>query len=284
MARSGRIPIPARPTLAFRPHGAFWSQPLRNGAGALQNWFINTTSPGAYAFSTVTSTDVTNFAIGEWISLASLDVEYFGYPPTPQQFEFVRVSAINQYTSASVSSATYNSGAGQLTLTFASAPFGAIGNLYNGVALAISGLTGSGVSPLNGTWPIASTASSGTVITLSVTPGLGSLTVGGGTLAAMGIVTIEQAIRYQHRSDFPDGNNSVKVGKARVWQLNTGGWTINGVANQRISWDVDHKFIDMNTGCPPNVTSGTLSAQSYWTMSGRKIETENWVGPVSPNR
>ena len=98
----------------------------------------------------------------------------------------------------------------------------------------------------------------------------------------MGIVTIQQSIRNQHRIDFPDSNygtGAQPVGKARMWHTTTGGWTVNGVTNTNVFWDIDHKYIDLNIGCPPNVTSGTLAAQSYWTMSGRKIETENFVGP-----
>jgi hypothetical protein len=86
------------------------------------------------------------------------------------------------YNAASVLSATYNTSTGILALTFSAAPFGAsVGATLDGVEVTVVGLAGSGVAVLNGTWPIASTGTSGTVINLQVTTGLGSLTITGST-------------------------------------------------------------------------------------------------------
>jgi hypothetical protein len=254
-----------------------WSHnalPIRNfTTNALLSWFINQTTPGAFAFSMLNTGDASNINVGDWISLASLDVEYFGFPPTPQQFEFVKASAVTQFAAANATSVTYNSGAGLLTMTFATAPYGAaIANLIDGVAIPISGLTGSGVAALNATWPIASTSSSGTVINFNVTKGLGSLTIGGGTLAAVAIVTIEQAIRWSHRPDFPDSGNNAPVGKARVWQLNQQApITINGLP-ANATWDTDHEYYNMHLGYP------FVQFQS-WPQSGRRfVDVDSVVG------
>jgi hypothetical protein len=93
------------------------------------------------------------------------------------------------YATANVSSATYTSSTGIISMTFSPAPFGAgVGSTMNGVYIAISGLAGTGVSVLNGDWPITSTGTSGTVINVQGPIGLGMLTITGstGVLAAGG--------------------------------------------------------------------------------------------------
>jgi hypothetical protein len=90
-----------------------------------------------------------------------------------------------------VQSATYTSATGILSLTFASAPFGAgIGSTANGVYISISGLTTSAgsASVVNGNFPITSTGTSGTVINVQAAVGQGTITINGatGTLAAGG--------------------------------------------------------------------------------------------------
>ena len=116
-----------------------------------------------------------------------------GNPVTQQvSWDFVNqqlIPYVAAYASASVQSAIYTSSTGVIALTFATAPLGAgIGSSANGVYLSISGLAGTGVTPLNGDWPITGTASSGTVVSVQGPAGLGALTITGstGTLAAGG--------------------------------------------------------------------------------------------------
>lgn len=95
------------------------------------------------------------------------------------------------YASLAVNSATYTSATGILALTFLSAPLGAgIGSGANGVYISLSGLTTSvgSAANVNGDFPITGTASSGTVVSVQATPGLGAITINGttGTLAAGG--------------------------------------------------------------------------------------------------
>lgn len=99
------------------------------------------------------------------------------------------VAAWAAVAASGISSASYTSSTGILALTFSSAPFGAgVGSTNNGVFITIGGLTGTGVAPLNGTWAITSTGTSGTVINVQAPAGLGSLTITatGGTLAGGG--------------------------------------------------------------------------------------------------
>ena len=96
---------------------------------------------------------------------------------------------VASYAAQAVTSATYTSSTGIIALTFGTAPFGAsIGAGADGALISVSGLAGTGVAPLNGTWAVTGTASSGTVVSVQGPAGLGSLTVTGGTgqLAAGG--------------------------------------------------------------------------------------------------
>ena len=93
------------------------------------------------------------------------------------------------YAAQAVTSATYTSSTGIIALTFGTAPFGAgIGAGADGALISVSGLAGTGVAPLNGTWAVTGTASSGTVVSVQGPVGLGSLTITGSTgeLAAGG--------------------------------------------------------------------------------------------------
>ena len=45
-------------------------------------------------------------------------------------------------------------------------------------------------------------------------------------------VTLENALQYTHRSDFPDGANTLSCGRARLWQLNT----------DEKAWNIDHTY------------------------------------------
>ena len=86
---------------------------------------------------------------------------------------------------AGTSAATYNSTTGLLVITISGAPLGASpGNLlgYNGTTASISG-TGAGCPSLNGSFPVVSITSSGTVFTLQAPTGLVASGLSNGTLA-----------------------------------------------------------------------------------------------------
>lgn len=76
----------------------YQSQPLRDGSNNYSSWFIQQTTPGASTFTLVTPSDTSNLQVGDWVMLASLDIQYNGYPPNCDQFEFVRITAINAGT------------------------------------------------------------------------------------------------------------------------------------------------------------------------------------------
>jgi hypothetical protein len=103
------------------------------------------------------------------------------------------VPFVAAWAGESVASATYTTATGILSLTFATAPFGAgIGATNDGVFVSVSGLAGTGaVASLNGNFPIVSTGTAGTVInvqapaglgTIAITSATGSLAAGGGAL------------------------------------------------------------------------------------------------------
>jgi hypothetical protein len=129
------------------------------------------------------------------------------------------VAAYNAVAAGGITAATYTSATGALVLTFATAPLGAgVGASADGVFLNIAGLTGTGVAPLNGNFPITGTGTSGTVITLQAPPGLGALTIvtTGATLSAGGGALPVQLLEIQV------GNNmTVNVnGNLVTWNFN----------------------------------------------------------------
>ena len=73
---------------------------------------------------------------------------------------------------------TYNSGTGIMTITFATAPYGAaIGSQANGSLLTMINLGGTLGAKLNGSFAVTGTSSSGTVVTVQAPTGLGTGTV-----------------------------------------------------------------------------------------------------------
>ena len=175
---------------AFSAPWGFSCLPLRDPTGVHLSWFIEQTIVGSKTFKLVSAADAAKIEVGDWVMLGSLDVQYYGYPPNLQLYEFVRVVDVDIST---------------------------------------------------------------------------------------GVVGIEQTIRYEHRTDFPDVTypKEPHCGIARVWQLNTGPWTVNGSTVRRVTWDIDHIYEGMTVGCPlgvPNV------GQTYWTISGRKVRTVDWTG------
>jgi hypothetical protein len=100
-----------------------------------------------------------------------------------------------------------------------------------------------------------------------------------------GKVTINELIRYEHRSDYPDFNADWPCGKARMWKLTTGGgWqAANGSGGYfpellTINWDIDYHIVGpLKVNVPP--FGGSTLAQTYQTISGRFVSTYGWNGP-----
>jgi hypothetical protein len=59
---------------------------------------LNTTVAGAGTVTTRTAADAGNFAVGEWVMIASLDIQFTGQPPNLRLFEFHQITAINAAT------------------------------------------------------------------------------------------------------------------------------------------------------------------------------------------
>jgi hypothetical protein len=78
----------------------FASQPLLfgNKFSTPASWFINQTTPRSLTFQLINPSDVSNFAVGDPICLASEDLQYNGWPINPNQFEYHRINAINPTT------------------------------------------------------------------------------------------------------------------------------------------------------------------------------------------
>ena len=238
-------------------------QPFPIGAYAtLTPYLINQTTVGTTAFTLQTASQTSNFVEGQVFMLGSFDLQHSGYPPSLQYYQYLTVLSSTVYNAANVSSAVYTSATGNLALTFATAPFGAgVGATLNNQFVPVNGMTGSGVSGLNGTWPITSTASAGTVINLAVAAGLGSPSISGGILGPVGVVTTSEAIEDQHRTDFPDYvySGGDPCGVARAWVIGGGNDSL---------WNIDHTYEGLQINLPPNTTGS-----KYWTVTGRKVTT-----------
>jgi hypothetical protein len=132
------------------------------------------------------------------------------------------VAAYSAVAAGGITSATYTNATGALSFTFSAAPFGAgIGAGANGVFINVQGLTGAGVAPLNGNFPITGTASAGTVVTVQAPAGLGNLTLvtSGATLAAGGGALNVDILEIRV------GNNMTVVFNTAT---NTASWNFNG--------------------------------------------------------
>ena len=85
---------------------------------------IQSTVIGNTAFTLVSASNSSKFTIDAWCVLTSIDTQRGGYPPNPQNYQYVQVMASIVYPSIAISSGTYNSTSGALALTFATPPLG----------------------------------------------------------------------------------------------------------------------------------------------------------------
>ena len=157
------------------------------------------------------------------IVAASSALAVSGNPVTQQvSWDFVNqqlIPYIPAYAQATASAVSYNSGTGVLSLTFAAAPFGA-SYATLGSVVSISGTTGtgSGVASLNGTFPIVSIGTSGTVIGLQAAAGLTAsglsasvLAAGGGALPCKVLELISSncmTVTYSAATGYANWNNN----------------------------------------------------------------------------
>jgi hypothetical protein len=171
---------------AFELPWAVACQPLRNASGVLQSWFIQQTTIGADSFTLVAPANASSFNIGDYVMLASLDTQFFGFPPNTDQFEHVQITGIN---------------------------------------------------------------------------------------ASAGVINIDRPIRYAHLTTYPDDAqyNNVPCGKARVWQLNTGGFSPPNPTGT-VTWDINHTYAGMTVNLAPT------SSLTYTSFTGRKFTILDWTG------
>jgi hypothetical protein len=73
-------------------------QPLWNASAVNLSYLIQTTTPFTNTVTLLTATDSANFAVGQWIMLASLDIQYYGFPPNCDLFEYAKITTINSGT------------------------------------------------------------------------------------------------------------------------------------------------------------------------------------------
>jgi hypothetical protein len=144
--------------------------------------------PGATSVTLSKSSDTSYFSVGDWIAIASLSIQYSGYPHNWDHIEFVQVTGISS-----------------------------------------------------------------------------------------GAISFTPALRYEHRTDFPDDLDAGQFpGAVKVVQLNSpvGALYHPTGFSDTVTWDVDQTFRNMT------VLPAVNSTLSYVQINGRKIRIENsiWVG------
>jgi hypothetical protein len=73
-------------------------QPLWNASATPLGYLIQTTATFNTTVTLITATDSANFAVGQWIMLGSLDIQYYGWPPNCDLFEYAKITSINSGT------------------------------------------------------------------------------------------------------------------------------------------------------------------------------------------
>ena len=141
-------------------------------------YFMLGTNARLYVAVASTLTSLEGGSVGQQVSWDFVNQQLIPY-----------IAAYNAVTAGGITGATYTSSTGILSLTFSAAPFGAgIGATANGVYINIAGITQTGTAVVNGSFPITSTASAGTVVNVQTAAGAGAstLTATSATLAAGG--------------------------------------------------------------------------------------------------
>jgi hypothetical protein len=152
---------------------------------AVNGWTITGTIPTSVTFTgvqlanSINYTEFDNLTDSQQRNILAICAVPGGLLGGSANTSFLPVGIIIKYfvPSAAITSGTYNSGTGVVTLTMsATIKFGPGGNII------VSGLTGTGAfASLNGTFtPIATT--SGTTVTYNAGAGLGASTITGGSL------------------------------------------------------------------------------------------------------
>ena len=132
-----------------------------------------------------TGTAGTASVVGKVQQSADGSTSWTDYTDTNGNGALTQATPATLTATAGTSAATYNSTTGVLVITISGAPLGsAPGNLlgYKGTVASITG-TGGGVSSLNGSFPVISIGSSGTVFSLQAPTGLVASGLSNGTLA-----------------------------------------------------------------------------------------------------
>lgn len=161
--------------------------PMGGNAAANPNLYasgplIATTTLNAQSVTCLTPAQASAFSVGSAAIVMSLDIQYYGYPPCCDQFDFVTVTAVN---------------------------------------------------------------------------------------ASTGVISFaNDFLKYIHRSDFPDGPNTVPCGKARIWLLDSAG----------APWAIDHVY----KGLTVNIATNNIL--TYQSFIGARIRLEDMtICGVSPS-
>lgn len=72
--------------------------PIAALSPTLTSYLIQQTTPGVSSVTLVTPSQGSNLSVGQWVLVASCDVQHLGFPFNVQYYQFVQISAINTST------------------------------------------------------------------------------------------------------------------------------------------------------------------------------------------
>ncbi|MDQ3024267.1 MAG: hypothetical protein M3R04_07805, partial [bacterium] len=75
-----------------------WATGANSDVRAVRGKFISNVTAGANSVTLVTPSDHTLFNVGEFVMIAGLDIQMYGYPPNFDRFDFVKITAKNTTT------------------------------------------------------------------------------------------------------------------------------------------------------------------------------------------
>lgn len=74
------------------------AMPLVDGAGGVYSWKINSAASGDTQITLTTPADANNLTVGQYVLVECMDAQFYGYPPNPERYDFVKVLTKNATT------------------------------------------------------------------------------------------------------------------------------------------------------------------------------------------
>lgn len=173
-----------------------------------------------------------------------------------------------------ISSGTYNSSTGVVTLTVSASgalPYGGVTvDAGSGqCAFSVSGLTGTGsLSGLNGNW-FCNSSTTGTTLTFTGPTGLGSVTITGGNVNPASGASVCKPGMYvwDNQGLYSSGTQGVTIGGTRIVSGSAPNFVVSIPPGGAVTTDIPSKVISCGWGMPSSQFSGSINSSGVLTIS-----------------